>query len=254
MENSLYIGLSRQMALRRQMDVVANNIANMNTAGFRSQQMLFLEQVMEADKPGVTQDTEVSMVIDQGVARDLRPGRLEQTGNPMDVAVQGEGYMVVDTPSGPRYTRSGHLAVDDERRLTDASGLPIMSTEDQPFVIPQTARDVTIAANGDVSYIDSAGDPTQPVALGRIKLVAFNDEVRMTTLGGGLYVTNEAPHDAQNTDLIQGAIEHSNVQPVVEMTRMIEISRQYSSNQRLLESEHERINTAIRRLGRMAQG
>lgn len=254
MENALYTGLSRQMALRRQMDVVANNIANMNTAGFRSQQMLFLEAVMESDKPGFSNDSQVSMVIDQGVVRDLQPGRLEQTGNPLDVAVHGDGYMVVDTPGGPRYTRAGHLAVDQERRLTDASGLPIMSTNDEPFVIPQTARDITIAANGEVSYVDTAGDPTQPVQLGQIKLVAFDEEVNLITLGGGLYVTNEAPRAADNTDLIQGAIEQSNVQPVVEMTRMIEVSRQYSSTQRLLESEHERINTAIRRMGRMAQG
>jgi flagellar basal-body rod protein FlgF len=216
--------------------------------------MLFLEQVMEADKPGVPRGPGVSMVIDQGVVRDLRPGRLEQTGNPLDVAVQGDGYMVVETPGGPRYTRSGHLAIDGDRRLTDATGLPIVGTQDQQFVVPQTARDIRIAANGDVSYIDGAGDPTVPVQLGRIKLVAFDDEINLTALGGGLYVTNEMPHEAQNTDLIQGAIEQSNVQPIVEMTRMIEISRQYSSNQRLLQDEHERINTAVRRLGRMAQG
>ena len=254
MENSIYTGLSRQMALRRQMDVVANNIANMNTAGFRSQQMLFVEAVMEADQPGVSRDSEVSMVIDQGVVRDLRPGRLEQTGNPLDVAVHGDGYMVVETPSGPRYTRSGHLAIDGERRLTDATGLPIMSDGDQPMVVPQTARDITISASGAVSYIDGAGDPTALIEIGRIKLVAFNDEINLTALGGGLYVTNEAPHDAENTDLIQGAIEQSNVQPVVEMTRMIEISRQYASNQKLLEDEHERINTAVRRIGQMAKG
>ena len=254
MENSIYTGLSRQMALRRQMEVVANNVANMNTAGFRSQQMLFLEAVMEADQPGISRDSEVSMVIDQGVVRDLRPGRLEQTGNPLDVAIQGDGYMVVETPSGPRYTRSGHLAIDEERRLTNAIGLPLLGENDQPMVIPQTARDITIAASGAVSYIDGAGDPTELIELGRIKLVAFNDEINLTTLGGGLYVTNEAPHEAQNTNLIQGAVEQSNVQPVVEMTRMIEVSRQYASTQKLLDDEHERINTAVRRIGQMAKG
>ncbi len=252
MENTLYIALSRQMALQREMAVVANNIANMNTAGYRSHQMLFLEHLMEPERPGAGDQT-VSMVIDQGVVRDTRPGPLTQTGNALDIALQGEGYLVVDTPAGPRYSRGGHLAIDAERRLVDGNGLPIQDAAGGPILIPRTAAEITISGTGEISIID-AGNRTELVPIGALRLVAFDEEHRLTTLGGGLYVSNERPREAEDTQVIQGTIEQSNVQPIVEMTHMIEVARQYQSTQSLIQDEHERLRTVIRRLGRMVQG
>jgi len=250
MENTLYIGLSRQMVLRREMSVVANNIANMNTAGYRSNQMLFLEHVMEPERPGARDGHAMSMVIDQGVVRDTRPGPLTRTGNPLDIALRGEGYMVVDTPAGPRYFRGGHLEIDAERRLVDGNGLPVQGAGGGPILIPQTATEITISGTGEISIVQG-DDRTETVPIGSLRLVAFDEEQRLTTLGGGLYVTNEMPRDAEETEVIQGTIEASNVQPIVEMTNMIEVARQYQSTQRLIQDEHERVRTAIRRLGRM---
>ena len=243
MENTIYAGLSRQMALRRQMEVVANNIANMSTAGYRSEQMLFVEYMNEPDGPGYGNDDAVAMVLDQGTVRDMRPGPMVRTDNPFDVAIEGRGYLVVETPAGPRYTRNGHLSLDVDRRLVDGSGLPVLGTGDQPITVPQNAGDVSISANGDVS--------ADGQIVGSIRLVEFDDELRMVPLGGGLYVTNQMPADSADTELRQGFIEQSNVLPIVEMTRMIEVSRSYQSTSRLLNDEHERQRQTIRRFGQM---
>jgi flagellar basal-body rod protein FlgF len=243
MENTIYIGLSRQMALRRQLDVTANNIANMNTPGFKTHRMLFLEYLAEPDAPGPARDRPLSMVSDQAVVRDLRPGQLSRTDNPLDIAIDGEGYLVVETPAGPRYTRNGHLTIDSERRLVDGTGLALLDTNDQPIEIPPNARDIRIGGTGEIT--------TDAGPVGRLRLVRFDDEFGLTPLGGGLHVTNEAPKEAENSAIVQGMIEDSNVQPIVEMTSMIEISRQYQSTQKLLNDEHERLRTAIRRLGQM---
>lgn len=243
MENASYIGLSRQMVLRRQMEVVANNIANMNTAGYRGEHMLFQSHMMEPDRPGQRNDHGISMVLDQAVVRDLRPGAMVQTGNPLDIAIVGEGYLVLDTPAGPRYSRNGHLSLDTERRIVDASGLPVMDANGGAISVPDGTADITISANGDVT-----ADNAQ---IGTINIVGFDNELGLTPLGGGLYVSNDLPRPAQDTQVIQGSYENSNVQPIVEMTTMIQLARSYQSTQKFVQDEHERQVTAIRRLGQM---
>lgn len=242
MENTLYIGLSRQMVLRRQLTVAANNMANINTPGFKAQQMLFQEHMAEPDTIGPSRGRESRMVLDQAVVRDMRAGPMERTGNPLDVGITGEGYLVVDTFGGPRYTRNGHLAIDASGRLVDMNGLPVLDTQNQPIEIPQGSRDITISASGAIS--------TDAGPLAQLSVVRFENELGLTALGGGLYVANERPVPVDNPSLAQGMIEGSNVQPITEMTQMIEIMRQYQSTQKMLESEHERQQTAIRRLAK----
>ena len=257
MENPIYIALSRQMVLRRQMEVVANNIANMNTAGFKAQQMMFREHLMEPQGPAPVSggDAGMSMVIDQGTVRDMRPGRLTDTGNPLDVALQGPGYLVVDTVAGPRYTRNGHLALDLDRQIVDSSGLPVLGIDGRPIVVPDEAGEIMISEDGEVTAIEDAagGAPVVPQQVGTLRLVEFEEERRLTPLGGGLYATNQMPIESEATRVVQGSIEHSNVQPILEITQMIQVSRQYQSTQSLLQSENERLRSAIQRLGRMTQ-
>lgn len=255
MENAIYVALSRQMVLRRQMDVTANNISNMNTAGFKAQQMLFREYLMAPEGPGRPREAGMSMVIDQGTVRDMRAGPLSETGNPLDVALEGPGYLVVDTVSGPRYTRNGHLSLDVDRQLVDGTGLPVLGTDDQPIVIPQDTAEIMIGEGGEVTTIAEAagGAPVEPIQVGSLRLVEFEDERRLSPLGGGLYHTNQVPQDSETTRVMQGMIEQSNVQPILAMTEMIGISRQYQSTQSLIQDEHDRLRSAIQRLGRMTQ-
>lgn len=239
MENSLYITLSRQEALRRQLDVVSNNVANMNTTGFKSQRMLFLEYLERPDKQG----DRMSFVQDYGLQRNLEAGPLTVTNNELDVALRGDGYFAVETLSGPRYTRGGALQLNNNREIVDRAGLPLMDENNQRVVVPADATQIQIAGDGAVS--------TEQGPLGKLKVVTFADQQRLMELGGGLYETNQAEIAVTQPQVTQGAVEGSNVQGVVEMTQMIDVLRTYQSVQKMIDTEHERIRGAITKLGRV---
>ncbi|MFV3129341.1 flagellar basal-body rod protein FlgF [Niveispirillum sp. KHB5.9] len=239
MENSLYITLSRQEALRRQLDVVSNNIANMNTTGFKSQRMLFLEYMERPDKQG----DRMSFVQDYGLLRNTEAGPLTVTNNELDVALRGEGYFAVETLSGTRYTRGGAFQLNSNREVVDHSGLPLMDTNNQRIVVPADAKDIHIAGDGSVG--------TEAGPLGKLKVVTFADQQKMMELGGGLYEANQEEIAVEQPEVTQGTIEGSNVQSVVEMTQMIDVLRTYQSVQKMIDTEHERIRGAIGKLARV---
>lgn len=240
MENSIYVALSRQMALQRQLDVTSNNIANMNTTGYKNQRMLFTEFL---EKPAMHE--KVSFVQDRAVVRDLSVGGMTQTGNPMDLALTGQGYFTVDTASGPRYTRAGNFRLNDQRQIVDGGGLPVLADNGQPLVLPAGTSDVKVSGDGTVA--------TELGPVGKLNIVTFKNEQLMTEVGAGLYVTDEEPQPApKDTKVAQGLLEGSNTKPVVEMTQMIEIQRNYMSAQRIIDNEHERIRNMITKLGRSA--
>lgn len=245
MENALYVGLSRQVVLQRQLSVIANNIANTDTPGYKAQRMQFAQHLAAAGGDGPGHGPEMSMVIDRSVLRDTRPGQTEHTGNPLDLAVLGDGYLVVETESGPLYTRTGRLAIDADGRLVDGNQLPVLDDGDQPIEVPNGAS--TLVINPDGSISDDRGP------IGRLKLVSFEREHELKSLGGGLLASNEAPQEAVGVRVAQGKLEGSNVQPILEMTRLIEISRQYQSTQRLLQDEHNRQRDLISRLAGTSQ-
>ncbi|CAK0741075.1 Flagellar basal-body rod protein FlgF [Azospirillaceae bacterium] len=241
METPSYIALSRQMTLQRQMDVIANNIANMNTGGFKQERTLFSEYLK---KPAIQEQT--SLVQDRGTYRDLSGGALTATGNNLDIGLNGPGYITVDTVNGPRYTRGGRLQLNQQRQITDANGLPILGTNNQPISVPASAGQIIIDTHGSVT---TNINPKEPI--GQFKIVRFDQEQRMISIGNGMYTTEEQPKPAGAETIVQqGVLEESNVKPIIEMTSMIEVARQYQQNQKLIESEHERVRGAISRLGR----
>jgi len=141
MENALLIGLSRQTALLRHMDIIANNLANSETAGYKGERPLFEEYLSKnarvTTQPGL--GGKISMVQDRGLLREFSEGGMVPTDNPLDIAINGKGWLVVDTPDGERYTRNGHLKRNDEGILVNSSGYPVLST----------AGTITIAADED---------------------------------------------------------------------------------------------------------
>ncbi|MDG5493884.1 flagellar basal-body rod protein FlgF [Niveispirillum sp. BGYR6] len=238
MENSLYITLSRQEALRRQMEVISNNVANMNTTGFKSQRMLFLEYLERPNREG----DRMSFVQDYGLLRNTEAGPLSITNNQLDLALRGEGYFTVETLSGPRYTRGGAFQLNANREIVDRAGLPLLGENNQRITIPATANQIEIQGDGTVK--------TEQGVVGKLKVVNFEDEQKLMELGGGLYSTDQDEIRIEQPQVTQGALESSNVQSVVEMTQMIDVIRTYQNVQKMIDTEHERIRTAIRQLAR----
>jgi flagellar basal-body rod protein FlgF/flagellar basal-body rod protein FlgG len=242
MENALLIGLSRQTAMRRSLDVIANNIANMNTTGFKADGFVFEEFRRSAARSGVPgADQRVSFVVDRATWTDFRAGGVQQTGNPLDVAVDGTGFLVVQTPRGERYTRNGALQINATGELVTADGNRVLG-ESGPIVFQPQDRAITVARDGTIS----AGD----VGRGKLRLVEFAQAGRLEKDVGATFSAPAglAPQPVTQTRVVQGAIEKSNVQGVLEMTRMIEATRAYANIAQMSEQQSALRKTAIERL------
>lgn len=221
----------------REMDVTANNIANINTTGFKKSGVIF-EDYMTETQPGET----VDFVIDSGSYRDFSAGPILRTGNELDVALEGDGYLPVQTPNGTMYTRAGAFQLNAEGEIVTASGYQVMSADGSPIVIPPEATDIQIDKEGTIR--------TNQGEAGRLQAMTFKQEQKMEEYGNGLYRTNEPGTPSETTRIVQGSLEKSNVEPVVEMTRIIEVLRSYQSVGKVLDAENERQRNAIRILGK----
>ncbi|MBF0356013.1 MAG: flagellar basal-body rod protein FlgF [Alphaproteobacteria bacterium] len=245
METTSYIALSRQAALWRQMDTVANNLANMNTPSFKGEHMMFRDYVIKARAADRPFGDKMSFVQDVSVYRDMSEGAMTHTGNPLDVAVRGDGFMVIDTPQGARYTRNGHFKLDESGQMVTADGFPALSNSDQPFFFAPNEQNVTIAADGTVS--------TENGQVGKLRVVRFENPQDLRKTSGGLFQTEAQPQDVDKPQVVQGMIEESNVKPIVEVTKMIEVQRSYDAVQRMIDSESDRVRKAIDVLGRTSR-
>lgn len=244
MENPSYIALSHQTALRRQMDIIANNLANVSSPSYKAERSLFAELLAGQGTPGVAGGRGLSFVDEIGMLRDLSPGALTQTGNTLDIALHGRGYFVVETPAGTRYTRQGSLRLDEQGRLVTADGHPLLDEANRPIAVRPGESRIEISHKGIVT--------TESGEVGRIRVVGFDNEQALRKLGGGLYETDSDPQPPDpKTEVRQGMIESSNVRGVLEITNMIEVMRRYQSAQRIIESEHELQRRAIDKLARV---
>ena len=134
MENSVFIALSRQGTLKREMDVIANNLANMNTTGFKAEKMMFVEHLVKSRGGDRLLPVKLSFARDVAQITDLTEGQIKTTGNPLDVAIKNEGYFVVETPNGERYTRNGRFEIDNQGQLVNQEGFPILTQAGVPVV------------------------------------------------------------------------------------------------------------------------
>ena len=242
MESPWLIAISRQAALQRDMDAVANNIANANTPGYKAERMLFSEYLVRPQR-----NAPLSFVQDRGMMRDLREGPLTKTGNTLDLALTGDGYFTVDTPNGPRYTRSGRFQLDADRRIVDERGEPVLGDAGQPISIPIDRNVITIAPDGTVSANTDGTVATDTAIVGKIGVVTFANPRSMKREAYGLYSSNATPAPS-TTRVMQGMLEQSNVNAIQEMTDMIEISRAYTANQQVLQNEDDRMKSAINKI------
>ena len=244
MENAQLITLSRQAALRNQLDVVANNMANINTTGYKSQRLLFEEFVMPVAEATEfqTPDEDLSYVQDYATSFNFLPGSIRTTGNDLDLAIEGQGWFALQTADGGEaYTRNGAFHLDVNGTMVDASGRPVL-TDGGPITF--TAEDGKIDISRDGTIVSELG------IRGRMRLVDFENPQQLTQIGDNLYTSDE-PLPIANVKVIQGAIEQSNVEGIVEVTRLIEINRAYSSVTKLMSDTDELRRKAIDTLGRL---
>lgn len=236
MENSIYTGLSRATALQKDMDTIANNIANMNTPGYRAQYMLFDEYI---EKPKGILDP-LSMVLDYGQYMTNKPGTMQLTHNPLDLAMQGPGFFSVQRGDETFYTRAGNFTRGANGELMTAEGNMVLSDGGAPITIPADTTEIRVAEDGTIS--------NQAGPVGRLKVTEFDNINLLEPAGDNLYRSDDAGREPTESRVVQGMIEGSNVNPVMEMTRMIDVHRAYQSTHRMLQAEHDRQRTMIQRL------
>lgn len=243
MENAQLIALSRQTALRNQLNVVANNMANLNTSGFKSQNLLFEEYLMPVAEASEfqPQDTTLSYVLDYKTQTDFSNGSFKTTGNELDVALEGDGFFVVQMEDRTEaYTRNGAFHLDNTGQLVTAEGRPVL-TSAGPLTFSREDGKIEIAADGTIS--------TQLGVRGQIRTASFDDNQALQKLSETLYL-GENPGEPERIRVVQGALEQSNVDGVFAVTRLIEINRAYESVSRFIKDADELRQQAISALGR----
>lgn len=233
MRTTSYVALSRQAALERQMATVANNLANATTSGYRAEHMVFEDLLHRAG------DRRVAFTQDVGLARDLSPGPIAQTGNPLDLALEGAGYLAFATEDGTGYGRAGRLEIAPDGRLVDANGRSLLDDGGNAILLAADEKAISIAGDGTVSGGNG------PIA--RIGVYGFANEQALRRAGDGLFTAEGPAVPAEGARVVQGALEGSNVQPVLEMTAMLASVRAFEGAQRLLDTEHELERQAIER-------
>lgn len=245
MENALLIGLSRQVSLARELDVVANNVANVDTNGFKRRGTIFQEFLAptarhEQFRPGT--DRRLSYVWDRGTALNFSQGTMERTGNPLDVAIQGDAMFAVRSgPGGERYTRNGSLGINGKGELVNSDG-HVMVTNQGPLTLSSTETDLRIAPDGSIT--------TSSGPRGKLKLVAVPNPQLLRNQGANTFSTVTAlnPANPREYRLAVGEIEKSNVKPVLEISRLMELSRAYQNVASLMQRTDEIRRSAIQRL------
>ncbi len=243
MSHGIYSALSGAVAQQRALDVTANNVANANTVGFRADRVAFDEALAQAGAR-TAQPASMRYVVAERITTDTAPGALATTGNPYDLALNGDGFFVLAAPQGERYTRAGSFTPGADGVLRTSDGIEVVA-EGGPNArirIPTGARDVTVGPDGTVS---ADGEP-----VGRVRIVSFADPATVGKEGESRFMTVAAPQPASpNTEVVQGSLEQSNVNPISGLNELITINRLFDSFQRVIKTFADLDNRTARDIG-----
>jgi flagellar basal-body rod protein FlgF len=235
-----YVALTRVSGLAKELQSVANNIANLSTTGYRREGVVFAEMVQALAAEGGS----VAMTEARGRYTDELQGALVETGGTLDLAVEGDGYFTVMTAEGERLTRAGAFTRNADGTVVNMDGHPLLDEGGGEIVIPFEAKHVGVSADGTISVNG------QPAA--KLGLVHVTDQTRLFREAGVLFRADTEVEFVENGRIVQGFLEQSNVSPVAELARMVEVQRAYESGQKLLDQEDERIRRVITTLGQQA--
>ncbi len=237
MENATYATLTRQSGLMAEMRVVANNIANASTAGFRQEGVTFSEYVAD-----LGETDSLSMAAARVRETSQLQGGLTRTGGTFDLAIEGEGFFMIQTPEGDRLTRAGAFTPNGDGDLVTADGYPVLDIGGAPVFVPPEAGGVAVGADGTIS---ADGAP-----IGQVGLFVATDPKDLVRQEGLMFRTDGPVEPAVAGRMVQGFLESSNVDPILQITRMIEVQRAYELGQGFLDKEDERIRNVMQTLGK----
>ena len=249
MDTALLIGLSRQTALQRELDVVANNMANLNTVGFKADGAVFGEYLQDkARTQNAGQERRLSFVQDRMSWHDFSQGTMQQTGGPLDVAIDGEGMLVVQTNNGERYTRNGVLQLNNIGELVTSNGDKVLG-DGGVIILQNTDRDVVVTKDGTIKVREGVS-LTSDSTRGKLRIVRFDDMQQLRKDGASAFRAPDGvtPIPVEKPNVIQGTIEKSNVRPVLAMTRMIEVTRAYTEVATILQQQNEMRKNSLQQL------
>ncbi|HVY83931.1 MAG TPA: flagellar basal-body rod protein FlgF [Caulobacterales bacterium] len=237
------IGLQTQRVLQRRMDITANNLANISTSGFKADSLM-TEEVDNTAAHVEDNPRDVRFVRDLSELRDMSQGPIASTGNPLDVAIQGDGFFMVQGPTGTLYTRDGAFAISADGHLVTSDGKQVLSAGGGPIIFDgQSGGSPVITRDGSITL--------DGVEVARLGVVNFANPQAMQKVGENLWSANgQPPRDFEGV-VVQGAIEGSNVNPVLELTQLIEISRAYESAARIVSGADDLRQRALQRLGQV---
>lgn len=228
MDNGVYIVLSRQTALFREMAVKAGNLSNSTTTGYTADSVLYRPFSLDDGNRN-----RMAFTQDYDTWRDTREGSIKYTGNPLDLAIGGKGYFTVETPLGNRYTRAGNFQLDGNGTLVTPEGYPVLDGDGQRIVFEDDDDQITISDNGTIS--------ANGQERGQIGIVQFENEQLLERLAGTMFRADvePVPLDPENIRVQQGALEGSNVQAVTELVDMMQVSRAVGSTAKFIETSYE---------------
>jgi flagellar basal-body rod protein FlgF len=225
--------IGRQIGLLREMDTIAQNVANASTTGYRASSVIFSEYVASAGR-GAPSVSMAHAVLDR---LRLAQGALEATGGTLDLAIEGEGFFLVDAGRGPELTRAGAFMTDAEGRLARADGGRVLEEGGAPIQLPQGAQAIGVAPDGTVS---ADGAP-----VGRLAVVAPLDPETMLRADGTTFRAEDGWRPVEGPRVLQGYLEASNVDPVTEMARMVAVQNAYQLGQSFMDREDERMRSIL---------
>jgi len=250
MELAGYVALSRLAALQRSTDVAAHNLANANTPGFKPERMRFADFLLKDQTRTGSQatrpqgDRQVRFVQDLSAYRDFTPAQISSTGNSFDLAISGEGFFSVQTEAGERFTRNGRFTLDPQGMLVTADGARVLNSERKPIQVPPDQAEIKVAADGTMT---SENGP-----FGKLRIVNFKNAQSLNSEGANRYVaTQEDPGTAmEQPKILQGGVEDAQMQPILEVARMMSDLREFQFASQMVDRESERLSNSIDRLTR----
>jgi flagellar basal-body rod protein FlgF len=235
MDDAGYIAITRQSGLMKELRTIAQNVANASTVGYRREGVVFSEFVEAGGEKSMSMARAGAHFVDD------TQGVLKRTGGTLDMAIEGDGFFLIETPQGERLTRAGNFVLNDEGEVVTPLGMRLLSADGAAITLPADGGTVAIASDGELS-VDGE-------TISRIGLVTA-DPRSLRREGDNLFRAAEGTRPVEDVRVAQGFLENANVNPVTEIARLIEVQRAYEMGQNLLQREHDRLTSAIQTLGR----